>query len=89
VEALSDEATVADVCDQLRSMFGEADNTGHSIMPSTATLTVCCAWRPQPDGAMPAASQPGWLNPVILNVLMGCRGGIPGARGDARHAVGV
>ena len=31
VEVLSDEATVADVCDQLRSMFGEADTNAQSI----------------------------------------------------------
>ena len=31
VEALSNEATVADVCHQLRSMFGEADGTGQPI----------------------------------------------------------
>ncbi len=28
VEALSDEAAVADVCDQLRDMHGEANGTG-------------------------------------------------------------
>lgn len=47
VEALSDEATVADVCDQLRSMFGEADESQSSTVSvasaSTITLAACCA----------------------------------------------